>query len=198
MKILKHIYYPVLWIFTLYASSFVVNVATSGGLTWYYNASPGYGNYTASIEYYVSFPDITEKMFFLIWFIGFSLTCFIIILIADGISRKLNRGEHLFPQAEFAIAQSVVAVLYLIIGVATGYNGRLYFFTVFLRFVLNEIAPQMITPENEFAFATGINCVLTLIFVIFTVIFYQKERKHQQYRLERERLHKEEMRNEAT
>ena len=195
-KVINYTLYPLGWLFTIYASSFIIGVSTSSGLTWYYNATPGYGDYTANIEYYVSFPDITEKMFFLIWFIGFAITCFTLVLLIDGISKRLNSGERPFSNAFFAVTQAAAAILYLVVGVLTGYNGNLYFFTVFFKFVLNKFSPRMITTENEFLIVTFINIGIVLVFVITSVVMYQRERNRRLYVLERERLHKEEMINE--
>lgn len=67
------------------------------------------------------------------------------------------------------------------------------FFTVYLKFVINEFNRHIITEKNEFVWTVVINVIITLIFTAISVFFYLKEYDRQSYRLERERQRREEM-----
>ncbi len=193
MKWYKWPYYFIAWLFPIYLLTFFTNVSTSAFLKWYYNASPPVGDYYAQIEYSVSFPPLTEKIFLLIWILGFVICCFFLVLTISGIGKSLNLGEKLFPFPAFVINQTAASALYIILGIITNHDGKLYFFTVYLRFVINEFNRDIITEKNEFLCTIVINVIITLIFTAISIFFYLREYDRQSYRLERECQRREEM-----
>lgn len=160
---MKYISYYLSWVLPVYLFSVFFDLGLSGFLAWYY--------------YEMKLPEITPRLYLLVWIGCMVLICMFMYMFINGVAKKHYSERHDYPKTTFIISQYAATITYVLITVMAKFEGMLCFPSVYLAFVINEFNPDIITDANQEVWTAVFVLFHAIIFTAVGACAYLKERK---------------------